>query len=463
MQFFRSPTFPWQLFRFSFVSLPYFYFAVFPGIIAVIGLLWAKFRRSALDQSTNQILLVITGLLLLSSLFAADRGEAVLQLANFLPYLLLFSVLPYLLRSTEALVCLATDVVIAAIPINLLAMVEYVLRSPEIPRWLKRTSLSRWYRARPHAERAMVMFGHPNALAGYLVLVLGLGLGLVLYYALRRNDSLSNNLLSSPSSSPSSISFNSSFNSPSNTLFNSPSNRSSDSIHWRVVLLYIGTFSCLLGIFASGSRNGLIVAVVQLLVLSLFTKASRLILVAGAVGVVSLVAGAAWLGIGGRSLAIADWADDPRVGVWKFALGLLAQRPWLGWGLGNFKLQYPPGLIPDYQYIAHPHNFWLLLAVEAGIPTMILFTWFVGRICYRAVQQLWKRVGQPIDRSVLLAYLLSFAGCIAFALFDVTFYDARINTTNWVMLAGLYSLTQAGLVLNPQSAAPIGSDPKSDL
>lgn len=434
MQFLRSPSFPWQLFRFSFVSLPYFYFAVFPGIIAVLGLLWAKFRRSALDQSTNRILLALTGFLLLSSLVAADRGEAFLQLANFLPYLLLFSVLPYLLRSTEALVCLATDVVIATIPINLLAIVEYVLRSPEIPRWLKRTSLSRWYRARPHAERAMVMFGHPNALAGYLVLVLGLGLGLVLYYALRRNSSLSNRL----------------------------SDPSSGAMRWRVPLLYIGTFSCLLGIFASGSRNGLIVAVVQLLIMSLFTKASRLILVAGAVGVASLVAGAVWLGIGGRSLAITGWANDPRVGVWKFALGLLAQRPWLGWGLGNFKLQYPPGLIPDYQYIAHPHNFWLLLAVEAGLPTMILFTWLVGRIYYRAVRQLWARVGQPIDQAVLLAYLLSFAGCIAFALFDVTFYDARINLTHWVVLAGLYCLTQAGLALNTQPAEPIDGDPKSD-
>lgn len=411
MRFFRSPSFPWRLFQFSFVSLPYLYFAVFPGLIGVIGLLFAKFRRSALDRSTRNLLLGITALLLLSCLFAADRGEAFLQLVNFLPYLLLFAVLPYLLRGTEPLQQLALSVVVATIPINFLAIVEYTLRHPGIPRWLRRTSLSRWYRARPHAERAMVMFGHPNALAGYLVLVLGLGLGLILYYSLRNHpDTLR---VARRQINPKTL----------------------------LMLLYIGTFSCLFGIFASGSRNGLIVAVSQLLVFSLFTKVSRVVLLAGFVSVAVVGTGAALLGIGGRSLAAVDWANDPRVGVWQFALNLLQQRPWLGWGLGNFKLQYPPGLIPEYEYIAHPHNFWLLLAVEAGIPAMLLFTWFVGRICYRSVRQLLAKSFKSPDQAILLAYLFSFWGCVAFALFDVSFYDARINVTNWVVLAGLYSLS----------------------
>lgn len=426
MQFFRSLPSIWRLFRFSFVSLPYFYFAVFPGLIAVIGLLWARFRRSALDRSTRNIVLLITGLLLLSSLFAADRGEAFLQLANFLPYLLLFSVLPYLLQGTKPLERLATDVVIATIPINLLAILEYALRAEGIPRWLRRTALSRWYRARPHVGRAMVMFGHPNALAGYLVLVLGLGLGLTLYHTLQNRREVG----SAQSSTPEERSI---IPDPA-TNWRTP--------NWQTGLLYIGTFSCLLGVFASGSRNGLIVAVLQLLVFSLFTRASRLVLITGVVGLVGLIAGAVGLGIGGRSLSPIDWANDPRLGVWKFALDLLEQRPLLGWGLGNFKLQYPPGLIPDYTYIAHPHNFWLLLAVEAGIPTMLLLTLLVGRICYRAVRQLGQE-SRSGDQAILLAYLLSFAGCIAFALFDVTFYDARINVMNWVVLTGLYCTTHS--------------------
>jgi O-antigen ligase len=105
-------------------------------------------------------------------------------------------------------------------------------------------------------------------------------------------------------------------------------------------------------------------------------------------------------------------------------------------------LQYPPGLIPEYDYIAHPHNFWLLLAVEAGIPVMILLTVWVGRICYAAVQKFVETGVESPDRWLTLAYLLAFWGCIAFALFDVTFYDARINMMNWFLLSGLYILAR---------------------
>ncbi len=420
-----STSFIWRLFRFSFVSFPYLFFAAFPALFAVIGLLWIKFRRSALDVTTRNLVLAITGLLWLSCLFAANRGEAFLQLFNFYPYLLLFTVLPHLLKGTEPLARIATDVVIAAIPINLIAAVEYWLRAPGIPAWLRRTELSRWFRARPHKERAMVMFGHPNALAAYLVLVLGLGLGMILYS--RLNAAASDN----PEPKP----------------------ESSRKFSWQKALLYSGTGACLLGIFASGSRNGLLVALSQLLIFGLFTPASRIMLGLGAVG---LATGAAALGVGGRALSQIDWANDPRIGVWRFAFSLLAERPWLGWGLGNFKLQYPPGLIPEYKYIAHPHNFWLLLAVEAGIPVLLLFCWLVGRICVQAVRQL--RTAPPPERALLLAYLLAFWGCLAFALFDVTFYDARINLMHWVLLTGLYSLANPANLRSKALAAAQSAD-----
>ena len=136
-----SIRFIWGLFRISFVSLPYLSFVAWPGLVTTLGLLWLKFRRSALDLTTRNLVLLIAALLWLSSLFAANRGEAFLQLFNFYPYLLLFAVLPHLLKGAEPLAQLATDLVIATIPINLAAVVEYLLRAPGIPAWLKRTEL----------------------------------------------------------------------------------------------------------------------------------------------------------------------------------------------------------------------------------------------------------------------------------------------------------------------------------
>jgi O-antigen ligase len=396
----------WRLFQASIISLPYLYYPSIVGLGLTPLLVLARFRQVALDRLTRNTLLVITGLLLLSSLFAFDRGEAFLQLTNFLPFFLLFAVLPLLLKGTERLERLAMDLVIATIPINLLAFVEYVLRSNFIPKAMRRLPLTHWYRSRPHMGRAMVMFGHPNALASYLVLIFGLGLGLILCHAIRKQ-------------------------------FEGGGGKTT----FRTWLLYGGTFLNLLGIFSSGSRNGLLVAVSQLILFSLFTKASRAILLAGT-SLLGVVVGAAWLGVGGRSLFQSAWEDDPRIAVWKFALGLIQERPWLGWGLGNFKFQYPPELIPGYKYIAHPHNFWLLLASEAGIPVMILFTLLVGYICYRSVRLLLSGQLKPLDNAVLLAYLFAFWGCVSFALFDVTFYDIRLNALNWVVLAGIYSIAK---------------------
>jgi O-antigen ligase len=126
----------------------------------------------------------------------------------------------------------------------------------------------------------------------------------------------------------------------------------------------------------------------------------------------------------------------------------MEERPWLGWGLGNFKFLYPPRLIdPEYQDIFHPHNIWLLLGTEAGIPVMILMSLLVGFIGYRAVQYCLtpaQKTDHPSlqvsGRAIALGYLLAFWGCLGFALFDVTFYDVRVNALNWTILAALYAI-----------------------
>jgi O-antigen ligase len=415
--------FCWRLFRVSFASLPYLSYASLVGLVAVIFILLGKFRSVAIDPLIRNGLLVLSGLMLLSCCLAFNRGEAFLQLANFFPFFLLFAVFPFLLNRVEQLERLAIATVIAAIPINLAAFGEYLLRVPSLPRYLRRMPLVHWIRSRPHTGRAMVMFDHPNALASYLVLVFGLGLGLILCRSVQRSAQLSTS-----SSSPSA----------------KAASAKTDASQSRIVtlLLYLGTALNLVGLFSAGSRNGLLIAVSQLVLFSLFTKASRVVLIAGLAGLFAVVAGAVWVfGVGGRSLlTAADLSDDPRVAVWHFALGLIQQRPWLGWGLGNYKFKFPHGLIPGYDYIGHPHNFWLLLASEAGIPVMLLFTALVGYICFRAVRLLILGQLKPLDRAILLAYLFSFWSCIAFALFDVTFFDSRINTTNWVVLAGINAI-----------------------
>ncbi|PSB08915.1 hypothetical protein C7B76_25985, partial [filamentous cyanobacterium CCP2] len=239
----------YQFLRGSLVTLPYLSYLGLVGLglitLTLAGRsLMATFRRSVphkrseLDPVTRNGLLLLTGLLLISCIWAEDKGEAFLQLTNFLPFFLFFAVVPAILRPVERLGQVALELVITAIPINLIALGEYILRSELIPRPIRRIPFVDWVRDRPHFGRATVMFNHPNALASYLVMILGLGLGLILYREVcQRFDR---------SSMP--------------AFGQSPQ---------LTKLLYLGTSSSLIGIFCSGSRNGLIVAVLQMMVFGL--------------------------------------------------------------------------------------------------------------------------------------------------------------------------------------------------
>ncbi|MBD2462791.1 O-antigen ligase family protein [Oscillatoria sp. FACHB-1407] len=419
-QYNRTEKFYDAILRFSLWTLPYFYYASFCGVFAVVIHALRTSQKRVLDSFTRNSLLLISGLLILSSAFAWNRGEAFLQLANFLPFFLVFAALTVVLKRVETLETLALGLVISAVPINLISLVEYGLKSPFLPQAMQNIGAIAQLRSAPHVGRAMVTFDHPNVLASYLVMVLGLGLGLVikqLAQPLQKPSEIQSQIQSHPDTKP----------------------RLDWSV-WRSRLLYIGTGLNLVGIFCSGSRNGLIIAISQLIVFALLARTRRMMFLAGLLGVGAIALAVLTLGVGGRSVTEEAVATDPRVGVWQIALDLIRERPLLGWGLGNYKLIYPERLIdPTHPYIAHPHNIWLLLGSEAGIPAMLLMTVLVGYICYRAVRLLLLQKTAPISPGIVLAYLLAFWGCIGFALFDVTLYDAGINIMNWTMLAGIYS------------------------
>ncbi|NJR65553.1 MAG: O-antigen ligase family protein [Leptolyngbyaceae cyanobacterium CRU_2_3] len=272
---------------------------------------------------------------------------------------------------------LAFGVVISAIPLNLLAFGEYLLRANFIPRPVRRIPLIKWIRDRPHAGRAMLSFGHPNTLAAYLVVVFGLGLGLLFYAGWRKRSVEKEDM---PLEKVQAEQVQQEQGQPKHFqagYFKQPA--------W----LYAGTFLNLLGIFSSGSRNGLMVAILQLLGCSLLTKASRAIWIAGWVSIGSILTGIAWLGIGGRSQLLGNSTDESRLLIWRIALDLTRERPLWGWGLGSYKFLYPSriaGLNVTETYVGHPHNLWLMLGCEAGLLVTIALTLWVGYICWGELQ-----------------------------------------------------------------------------
>lgn len=404
------PPFVWlrRLLRLSLVLLPYISYLGFLGILIVLLAAGFQAKRTVLDSQTRHGLMLISGLMVVSCGVAYHPPEAFVQLGNFLPFFLFFAIAPLVLQRLEHWQQTATELVLSILPLNLLSLGEYWLKSPYLPGPWQQVPWIAALRLAPYPGRAMVTFHHPNAFASYLVLILGLGLGL---------------LLSQFAGNPTRI--------PANGVGNN---------FW----LLGATFSCLGGIFASGSRNGFLVALIQVGLFLLLTRLYSTLRFSAWVALGTAIGGVTLLGIGGRSLAPTTWVNDPRLGAWGVAWELIRERPWLGWGLGNYKILFPPRTFDPIHYpkMFHPHNIWLLLASETGLIVTGLITALVGYLCYRAVRVWLSHTLSPAENGVLLAYLLGFGGAIAYGLFDVTLYDGRVHVLNWFLLAGIYFFGQ---------------------
>ncbi|PSN20345.1 hypothetical protein C7271_02700 [filamentous cyanobacterium CCP5] len=352
--------------------------------------------------------------------FAAYPGESALQLANFLPFMVFLgaiaAVLPQLPAPFKILERWGSALLVASIPITLRSLVEYILKAPAIEAQLSGLWALDWlYGQVNYGHRADSVFGHPNVLAGYLVMLLGLGLGMSLRGRCCRDLQ------------PSQYGW------------------------WERPGWIIGATALLpVGIFCSGSRNGVLVAIVLVGLCAWIMRRSRVVVIGGLTAVTALTVGVTTWGIGGRNLAEAFSTTNLRVQVWSLAVDMIRQHPWLGSGLGSYRLSYIPYSVQPYDKVEHAHNLWLLLAAELGIPLTVGITGLVGWCCWRGSRRLVLGAFTRQQRYLLASYLLGFIGCSLFALFDVTFYDARVNLLGWLMLAVIQAIPS----LESRSASP---------
>ncbi|WP_196358091.1 O-antigen ligase family protein [Nodosilinea nodulosa] len=332
-------------------------------------------------------------------------GESALQVLNFVPFFVFYAAiavaLPTFSRPLQTLHHWGLATLIATVPINLAAGVEFYLRSPSsISRWGGLPWLQWLYLKTDYGHRASAVFGHPNALANYMVIVFGLGLGLCAHY------------LSRPE------------------------------LRAKSPWVCGATALVLAGIFCSGSRSGLLIAGLQLLLFGGLMRPFRYIFWAGLGAIALLIVSALIWGVGGRSLPEAFTTAVLRLSVWQLALDMIPHHPWFGTGLGTFKLLYNPANFPVAgDFLPHAHNLWLMLAAETGVPVALGFTALVGWILGRNVYALASTPMSPATRALLGGYLAGFGGTTAFAIFDLAFYDGRINILGWLVLGSLQAIT----------------------
>ena len=419
---------PWErrrrrLWLGSLIALPYISYA---ALVVMLGLfISALVRRGAqvMGLCSRRGFGWLAAMMLLSACLAMDKGEGFLQLTNFLPFFVMFGVMAtvpsVVARPFETLESVAHWLLVSSMPICLGAIAEFIVKFEAIAPIVQSSALPGWFLSNiyepDYGHRAHSVFSHPNMLSAYLAIILGLGLGLILKALNARVASLR--------------------------------------VRWQGLSLLL----CVVAIYCTGSRNGLLIAAVLMAIALYAARRHRWVMLSGLAMAGAVVSAAFAFGIGGRSLSLDLVTQDPRLGVWRLAIEMIRQRPWVGWGFSGLRQLYVPGSIPDYDSINHAHSFWLFLASEAGIPVMVAFCLVIGTIYYdgikaylsrglwrwdadEALNQLNARKG---DRAILLGYLLAFASCILFGLFDVAVFDSRVNLLNWGLVSAIYVLSRS--------------------
>jgi O-antigen ligase len=414
----------WKCAQISTFILPLFPALAEAGLVIAIIAIWQQQYRFLIQIRLNWGILLLNFLLIVSSCFAAHRTEAFLGLANFLPFLALLSSFGILIQKPSQLRILAWLLVIPSFPIVILGLGQL------FGHWSSPTIVAQvlgWQlvaKGEPIGRMSSV-FMYANILAAYLVIVfiLGLGLWIETYQEGRR-----------------------------------------DNFKRRVQLRKLGILSAIIffdgiGLILTNSRNAWGLAFLACLVFA-FYLGWRWI-VGGAFATASSVLWAAWGPSPGREwlrgiVPAYFWArlvdkmypDRPlatlRRTQWQFAWEMMSQRPWTGWGLRNFTPLYEAkmGL-----WLGHPHNLFLMLLAEIGVPATLLLCGLIAWIVFGAIKlvRVWSTVASKKngDRLILFTYLVAFGSCILFNLLDVTVFDLRVNTIGWLLLAAI-----AGVVMN---------------
>ncbi|MGK7923295.1 MAG: O-antigen ligase family protein [Trichodesmium sp.] len=423
-------------------------FPLFPTLGA-LTLIWAtittwKQKWRSMIRRPHNIALAGLGLwLAIASCFALQPQEAFLGLANLLPFFGVFAAFATLIQTPSQLRQLSWVMLISSVPVIILGFGQLFFG------WSGSLNLQiilGWVLApqgNPPGRMASV-FMYANILAIYLsiVLILGLGLWVEQWKLFRKREIGTGN--------------------QEHHKIVLTGNFTKNLSRWKIwlsssvakfIFLTVVIIGNSIALIFTHSRNAWVLVVFSALAYAIYLGWYWLIGLVTAT--VATIFGAAF-----APLPLSQWLraivpeyfwarltdrdfERPiatlRTTQWQFAWNLTWEKPWSGWGLRNFTPLYEAQM---QIWLGHPHNLFLMLTAETGIPAALFLFGWVGWIFGKAVLLLvnWSSVHSGEDRLIFFSYLVAFAACTIFNMFDVTLFDFRVNTIGWLLLAAICGL-----------------------
>jgi len=416
----------WKFARTGFLIFPVLpSVGILPIFIALV-LTWMKSRREILSHRVNWWLALLGLWSIFVSLFGVSPGDALLGLANLLPYFGFFAAYSVLIQTTAQLRQLAWIFLFSAIPVILLGFGELwlgwggdlVVMDTPIHIFVLHSG------GNPQGRMAS-LFGYATGLAAYLQMVFVLGLGLWI-------DTWEHG--GADSSQP--------------KLDRVKIWKSPKLIYLNIFLLICGT-----ALIFTSSRSAWGGAIASMLIFAAYQSWYWVLGVVSALMAIIFSSAYAPSPIKAPLRSIVPryfWAritdemypDRPdaltRIAQFKFAGKLIQSRPLTGWGMQSFGNLYQA---QSQIWVSQPHNIIIMLSSSLGLPFTIGLVSIVGWIVARGTILF---LDFPIEwrhsRTIFFTFLIAFGGFIMFNMTDVTLTDLRLNTLAWLLLASICGL-----------------------
>ena len=142
------------------------------------------------------------------------------------------------------------------------------------------------------------------------------------------------------------------------------------------------------------------------------------------------------------------FTSNARFSIWLSALDFIKERPFLGWGAASFPILYQikhdTCCYTSYlQWYGHTHNIQLEMALNYGLPFSFLVNTTLIFVFYKSYKKIFifKRKDKSLEEINLNKFdkawwTASFTFFFS-QLFDVFYYDLRLNILFWIFISGL--------------------------
>jgi putative inorganic carbon (HCO3(-)) transporter len=142
----------------------------------------------------------------------------------------------------------------------------------------------------------------------------------------------------------------------------------------------------------------------------------------------------------GVPLTDENFAVVERLAHWQAALGMLAEHPLLGVGIGNYVPVYPAYALPGWRDpLGHAHNYYLHIAAETGLVGLAAYLVLLSACFWNGWDAVRRASGT--DQAVALGILGVLGAFVVHSVFD-NLYVHGINMHLAILLGLLFVLTR---------------------